>query len=79
MLKVFLGYLAAQNNLGIMYQNGDEVLRDDEEAVKWYRKAGAQGNKQALYTIGLANAEAYLPPNFMPRQPWNVPLLCMTS
>ena len=30
-----------------MYDVGFGVQEDDKEAVKWYRKAAAQGNKQA--------------------------------
>ena len=33
----------AQVNLGVMYDNGEGVLQDDKEAVKWYRKAAEQG------------------------------------
>ena len=29
----------AQYNVGLMYQRGDGVARDDTEAVDWYRKA----------------------------------------
>lgn len=47
-----LGYLAAQNNLGVMYQNGDGVPRDDEEAIKWYQKAAEQEDAHAQYNLG---------------------------
>ena len=33
-----------ETNLGVMYQNGNGVPQDDDEAVKWYRLAAAQGN-----------------------------------
>ena len=33
----------AQYNLGVMYANGEGVAKDDEESVKWYRKAAEQG------------------------------------
>ena len=29
------GIAEAQYNLGLMYSNGQDVPRDDEEAVKW--------------------------------------------
>ena len=33
------GLTAAQYNLGIMYANGQGVLQDYKDAVKWYRLA----------------------------------------
>ncbi len=37
------GNAKAQNNLGVMYYNGQGVPQDYAEAVKWWRKA-AEGN-----------------------------------
>ena len=37
----------AQNNLGMMYQNGQGVTQDVMEAYKWYHLAAAQGNTNA--------------------------------
>ncbi len=37
------GDLAAQNDLGWMYQNGKGVPQDDVKAIEWYRKA-AEGD-----------------------------------
>ena len=37
------GYADAQFNLGIMYEKGQGVPRDDKTAVKWYRLAAEQG------------------------------------
>lgn len=37
----------AQFNLGLCYANGDGMLQDKAEAVKWYRKAAEQGYKPA--------------------------------
>jgi TPR repeat protein len=37
------GDAAAQYNLGVCYHNGDGVEEDAKEAVKWFRKAAAQG------------------------------------
>jgi TPR repeat protein len=34
------GYVIAQNNLGVMYANGQGVHKDYAKAIKWYRKAG---------------------------------------
>jgi TPR repeat protein len=46
------GFAVAQYNLGILYANGDGVLKDDTEAVKWYRKAAEQGLAQAQSNLG---------------------------
>jgi len=35
-----------------MYDNGGGVLKDDKEAVKWYRKAAEKGNASAQYNLG---------------------------
>jgi TPR repeat protein len=42
----------AQYNLGISYDNGEGVAKDQVEAVKWYRKAADQGNANAQYNLG---------------------------
>ena len=47
------GDAAAQYNLGVMYDEGKRVTRDDAEAVKWYRKAADQGHAKAQYNLGL--------------------------
>jgi len=36
-----------------MYNNGQGVLKDDREAVKWYRKAAEQGYADAQNNLGL--------------------------
>ena len=41
------GYAPAQYNLGVMYANGEGVAKNDEQAVKWYRKAAEQGDEDA--------------------------------
>ena len=43
----------AQNNLGLMYQNGQGVTRDYAEAAKWHRKAAEQGNAWGQTYLGL--------------------------
>jgi TPR repeat protein len=43
----------AQNNLGVMYDNGEGVAEDDAEAVKWYRKAAEQGDAAAQNNLGV--------------------------
>jgi len=39
-------------NLGLMYQEGDGVAKNMDEAVKWYRKAAELNYKDAQYTLG---------------------------
>jgi TPR repeat protein len=46
------GDAAAQCNLGLMYDRGEGVQRDDAEAVKWYRKAAEQGYAKAQCNLG---------------------------
>jgi TPR repeat protein len=46
------GDASAQNNLGIMYANGQGVPQDDELAVHWYRLAAEQGHALAQYNLG---------------------------
>lgn len=41
--KANQGNAEAQFNLGVMHRNGDGVVQDNKEAVKWYRKAAEQG------------------------------------
>ena len=47
------GNAVAQNNLGLMYQNGWGVPQDDKEAVYWYKLAVEQGYAIAQYNLGL--------------------------
>jgi TPR repeat protein len=42
----------AQTNLGLMYETGEGVEKDDKEAVKWYRKAAEQGEHAAQFNLG---------------------------
>ncbi len=37
------GDIDAQYNLGLMYENGNGVAKDEAKAIKWYRKAAEQG------------------------------------
>lgn len=39
--------IAAQYNLGICYKNGDGVPQSNKEAKYWFRKAAAQGDRDA--------------------------------
>ena len=47
------GHAGAQNNLGLMYDNGEGVPQDDKTAVKWYRLAAEQGNANAQTNLGV--------------------------
>ena len=46
------GIALAQNNLGLMYYNGQGVPQDYGEAAKWYRLAAEQGNATAQSNLG---------------------------
>ena len=46
------GHAGAQFNLGLMYANGAGVLKDDAEAVRWYRLAADQGLAGAQLNLG---------------------------
>ena len=46
------GDASAQNNLGEMFRDGDGVLEDDAEAVRWFRKAAEQGDAAAQLNLG---------------------------
>ena len=46
------GDAEAQNDLGVMYGNGEGVPQDYKEAVKWYRLAAEQGVAAAQYNLG---------------------------
>ena len=39
--------------LAVMYYNGDGVVQDYREAVKWYTKAAQQGDVNAQYNLGV--------------------------
>ncbi len=41
------GHAYAQFTVGLMYENGDGVSKDIDEARKWYRKAADQGHEAA--------------------------------
>src|SRR5258707_1965827 len=52
------GIARAQNNLGVIYENGKGVPQDINEALKWYRLAaeqnygGAENNLGLIYALG---------------------------
>ena len=46
------GNAAAQFNLGLMYEKGDGVPKDEQLAAKWYFKAALQGHTGAQLNLG---------------------------
>jgi TPR repeat protein len=46
------GLSQAQHGLGYMYKNGDGVVQDYKEAVKWYKKAAEQGDADGQFGLG---------------------------
>jgi TPR repeat protein len=40
-----------------MYERGWGVVKDEAQAVAWYRKAAAQGNVNAQYNLGVMYAQ----------------------
>ena len=43
----------AQQALGMVYEYGHGLGRDDAQAVHWYLRAAAQGHPEALYRLGV--------------------------
>jgi len=52
-VKAEQGDAYAQYILGWMYKDGQGVLQDYKEAVKWYTKSAEQGDAYAQYNLGL--------------------------
>ena len=50
------GHADAQYNLGLMYANGEGVVEDDAEAVRWFRLAADQGLADAQVFLGMMYA-----------------------
>ncbi len=46
-----LGHAKAQSTLGIAYQDGNGVRRDDVAAAHWFGLAAAQGHRAAKYAL----------------------------
>jgi len=51
-VKAEQGDPEAQFNLGMKYDEGQEVIQDYKEAVKWYRKSAEQEYSNAQYNLG---------------------------
>jgi TPR repeat protein len=46
------GLAIAQFNVGLMYDKGQGVSKDEVQAMKWYRLAADQGRSDAQYQLG---------------------------
>ena len=44
---------SCQYNLGVMYEQGIGVAKDEKEALGWYRKAAELGNANAQFNLGV--------------------------
>jgi len=51
------GHAAAQHALGVMYNEGQGVPKDFQEAARWYRLAADQGHAKAQTVLGRKYAE----------------------
>lgn len=47
------GDARAQNNLGILYRNGEGLVQDFDQARAWLLRSAAQGHAQAQYNLGV--------------------------
>jgi TPR repeat protein len=47
------GHLDSQFNLGLMYEQGIGVRKDEQAAIVWYRKAAEQGNSNAQFNLAV--------------------------
>jgi TPR repeat protein len=43
----------SQFNLGLMYERGIGVEKDEQKAITWYRKAAEQGNPNAQFNLAV--------------------------
>ena len=50
------GNARAQNEIGVMYNDGRGVPQDHAEALKWYRLAADQGIATAQFNVGVMHA-----------------------
>jgi TPR repeat protein len=46
------GDVRAQNTLGEMYETGQQVAQNGDEAVRWYRRSADQGYPAAQFNLG---------------------------
>jgi TPR repeat protein len=53
------GDAESQWKLGLMYECGLGVFKDDKEACKWFEKAADQGHAYAQYNLGVMYEHGY--------------------
>ena len=53
------GDVVSQFNLGLMYDTGEGVTQDYQEAVRWYRLAAEQGYANAQFNLAVMYAKGY--------------------
>jgi hypothetical protein len=51
----------AQFHLGVMYESGQGVRRNDADAIKWYRQAAEQDDAVAQFNLGVMYAKGGAP------------------
>ncbi len=51
-----LGFAPAQNNLGVLYEQGRIVPRDDRQAAAWFERAARQGDARARHSLAMMYA-----------------------
>jgi len=68
------GDASVQYNLGLMYDNGEGVIEDDKEAVKWFRLAAEQGDAKAQSNLAFmhANGEGVIENNVYAHMWFNI-------
>lgn len=65
------GSAQAQYNLGVMYDYGEGVEQNDEEAARWFRLAAEQGYANAQYNLGVSYSIGQgVPENFAEAVDW---------
>ena len=70
------GHADAQNNLGLMYDNGHGVSQDHAAAVRWYRLAAEQGVADAQRKLGfMYGAGEGVPQDYAAAYMWFNPCL----
>jgi uncharacterized protein len=65
------GRADAQNNLAVMYDNGEGVTQDTAEALTWHRLAAEQGHAGAQYALGCTYATGQgVPQDYVQAHMW---------
>tara|TARA_B110000014_G_C19986057_1_gene510628 strand:- start:271 stop:780 length:510 start_codon:yes stop_codon:yes gene_type:complete len=64
----------AQFSLGVMYEKGEGVAKDNKAAVKWYTLAAEQGLADAQFNLGVmyANGTGVIKDNVYAHLWWNI-------